>query len=41
MDFKEKMEKLIAELNNYNYHYYTLDQPLVSDKDMTPCTTSW
>ncbi|EGG36721.1 NAD-dependent DNA ligase LigA [Paenibacillus sp. HGF5] len=33
MDFKEKMEKLIAELNNYNYHYYTLDQPLVSDKE--------
>ncbi|MFC7679240.1 NAD-dependent DNA ligase LigA [Paenibacillus sp. GCM10028914] len=33
MDFKEQMEKLIAELNNYNYHYYTLDQPLVSDKE--------
>lgn len=33
MDFKEKMEKLIAELNDYNYHYYTLDQPLVSDKE--------
>ncbi|SMF68376.1 DNA ligase (NAD+) [Paenibacillus uliginis N3/975] len=33
MDFKEKMEKLITELNNYNYHYYTLDQPLVSDKE--------
>lgn len=33
MDFKEKMEKLIAELHNYNYHYYTLDQPLVSDKE--------
>lgn len=33
MDFKETMEKLIAELNNYNYHYYTLDQPLVSDKE--------
>lgn len=33
MDFKEKMEKLIEELNNYNYHYYTLDQPLVSDKE--------
>lgn len=33
MDVKEKMEKLIAELNNYNYHYYTLDQPLVSDKE--------
>lgn len=33
MDFKEKMEKLVAELNNYNYHYYTLDQPLVSDKE--------
>lgn len=33
MDFKDKMEKLVAELNNYNYHYYTLDQPLVSDKE--------
>lgn len=33
MDFKEKMEKLITELNNYNYHYYTLDEPLVSDKE--------
>lgn len=33
MDFKEKMGKLITELNNYNYHYYTLDQPLVSDKE--------
>ena len=31
--FQGKMEKLIAELNNYNYHYYTLDQPLVSDKE--------
>lgn len=33
MDFKDKMEKLVAELNNYNYQYYTLDQPLVSDKE--------
>lgn len=33
MEFKEQMEKLIAELNRYNYHYYTLDQPLVSDKE--------
>lgn len=33
MDVKETMEKLIAELNNYNYHYYTLDEPLVSDKE--------
>ncbi|GAB6927477.1 NAD-dependent DNA ligase LigA [Paenibacillus sp. JCM 10914] len=33
MEFKDKMEQLIAELNNYNYHYYTLDQPLVSDKE--------
>lgn len=33
MDVKETMEKLIAELNHYNYHYYTLDEPLLSDKE--------
>ncbi|MBD8500977.1 NAD-dependent DNA ligase LigA [Paenibacillus sp. CAU 1523] len=27
------MEQLIAELNQYNYHYYTLDNPIVSDKE--------
>ncbi|QCT04483.1 DNA ligase (NAD+) [Paenibacillus algicola] len=33
MNAKDQMEKLIAELNNYNYHYYTLDEPLISDKE--------
>ncbi|AOZ93323.1 NAD-dependent DNA ligase LigA [Paenibacillus crassostreae] len=29
----QSMEQLIAEINKYNYHYYTLDTPLVSDKE--------
>jgi DNA ligase (NAD+) len=33
MDAMHVMEELVAELNNYNYHYYTLDTPLVSDKE--------
>lgn len=33
MDPRLSMEQLIEELNKYNYHYYTLDQPLVSDKE--------
>ncbi|MBO2944768.1 NAD-dependent DNA ligase LigA [Paenibacillus sp. F411] len=33
MNAKDQMEKLIAELNKYNYHYYTLDEPLISDKE--------
>ncbi|MBY9077320.1 NAD-dependent DNA ligase LigA [Paenibacillus sp. HN-1] len=33
MDATERMKELVAELNNYNYHYYTLDAPLVSDKE--------
>ncbi len=33
MDPMKEMEKLVADLNNYNYHYYTLDEPLVDDKD--------
>ncbi|WP_261378397.1 NAD-dependent DNA ligase LigA [Paenibacillus agilis] len=28
-----RMEQLIAQLNQYNYHYYTLDNPIVSDKE--------
>lgn len=28
-----RMEELVAQLNQYAYHYYTLDNPLVSDKD--------
>lgn len=29
----QKMEQLIEQLNQYNYYYYTLDQPMVSDKE--------
>ncbi|GIQ70022.1 DNA ligase 2 [Xylanibacillus composti] len=28
-----RMEQLVAELNRLNYHYYTLDDPLVSDAE--------
>ena len=30
---KEKIESLIAEINNHNYSYYVLDDPKLSDKD--------
>jgi DNA ligase (NAD+) len=33
MDAMHVMEELVAELNHYNYHYYTLDAPMVSDKE--------
>ncbi|MFC3750498.1 NAD-dependent DNA ligase LigA [Paenibacillus sp. GCM10012306] len=33
MDVMHTMEELVAELHKYNYHYYTLDTPLVSDKE--------
>ncbi|OAB43015.1 NAD-dependent DNA ligase LigA [Paenibacillus glacialis] len=33
MDSMHTMEQLVAELNKYNYHYYTMDTPLVSDKE--------
>ncbi|MFM9280021.1 NAD-dependent DNA ligase LigA [Paenibacillus jiagnxiensis] len=33
MDSMHKMEELVAELNRYNYHYYTLDEPVISDKE--------
>ncbi|CAM2940936.1 NAD-dependent DNA ligase LigA [Paenibacillus sediminis] len=33
MDPLATMEQLVAELNKYNYHYYTLDKPLISDKE--------
>ncbi|KGE20501.1 NAD-dependent DNA ligase LigA [Paenibacillus wynnii] len=29
----DQMHTWVAELNKYNYHYYTLDTPLVSDKE--------
>ncbi len=32
-DIKEKIEKLVADLNKYNYYYHVLDAPIVSDKD--------
>lgn len=33
MDAMQRMEQLVEQLNQYSYHYYTLDQPLVSDKE--------
>ncbi|WP_410512529.1 NAD-dependent DNA ligase LigA [Paenibacillus sp. BR2-3] len=33
MDVMHTMEELVAELNHYNYHYYTLDAPQISDKE--------
>lgn len=33
MDDMHTMEELVAELNRYNYHYYTLDASEVSDKE--------
>lgn len=33
MDIKEEINELIEEINRLNYHYYTLDEPLVSDSE--------
>ena len=33
MDAMHLMEELVAELNQYNYHYYTLDAPHISDQE--------
>lgn len=33
MDPKLTMEQLVAELNKHNYQYYTLDAPVISDKE--------
>lgn len=33
MDQMQRMEELVLELGKYNYHYYTLDEPLISDKE--------
>ena len=33
MDPMHRLEELVKELNHYNYHYYTLDNPLISDKE--------
>lgn len=33
MDIMFTMEELVAELNQHNYHYYTMDAPQVSDKE--------
>ncbi|MEK3675549.1 NAD-dependent DNA ligase LigA [Paenibacillus sp. FSL R10-2771] len=33
MDIMFTMEELVAELNQYNYHYYTMDAPQISDKE--------
>lgn len=31
MEVKEKMKKLIEEINKHNYQYYVLDKPIISD----------
>ena len=31
MDKKEEINELIEKIEDLNYHYYTLDAPLVSD----------
>ncbi|AZS17494.1 NAD-dependent DNA ligase LigA [Paenibacillus lutimineralis] len=33
MDARQRMEQLVEQLNHYSYHYYTLDEPLISDKE--------
>ncbi|MDN6409336.1 MAG: NAD-dependent DNA ligase LigA, partial [Tetragenococcus halophilus] len=36
MDFEEakkRVEKLVAELNQYSYEYYVLDAPTISDQE--------
>ena len=33
MDKENRMEELIEKINDLNYHYYTLDDPKVSDKE--------
>lgn len=33
MDVMHTMEELVEELNQHNYHYYTLDAPQLSDKE--------
>jgi DNA ligase (NAD+) len=33
MDSLQPMELLVTEINKYNYHYYTMDTPLISDKE--------
>ena len=32
-DFMEEMRSLVDRLNQLNYHYYVLDEPLVSDDE--------
>lgn len=33
IDAQSHMEKLVAELQRYDYYYYTLDDPLITDKE--------
>ena len=33
MDVLEKMRELVNKLNEYAYHYYVLDNPIISDKE--------
>lgn len=32
-ELKEKIEKMVADLNKYNYYYHVLDSPIISDKE--------
>ena len=32
-EIKEKIEKLVADLNKYNYYYHVLDSPIIADKE--------
>ena len=32
-DKKKQIEKLVVDLNKYNYYYHVLDSPLIADKD--------
>ncbi len=33
LDKQKEIEKLVADLNKYNYYYHVLDSPLIADKD--------
>lgn len=33
MEKIDRMKELVKQLNEYSYHYYVLDNPVVSDKE--------
>ena len=33
MNIEERMKELVGLINKYSYHYYVLDEPLISDKE--------